>query len=157
MERNMISYRLATIDDIDELVRLRIDFLHEFQPDACGQKDECGDYLKEYFASSIPCDEFVAWLAEKDGRIIGTSGLSFYTIAPSLKNLTGKIAYILNMYTIPSFRGKGIASALFERIVGEARKRGYKKILLHASESGRLVYQKFGFKSTDNEMAITLE
>lgn len=153
----MIDYRLATQKDIEALVRLRIDFLEEFQPDACEQKTECQKLLHEYFTSAIPRSEFVAWLAEDGGKIVGTSGLSFYSIAPSLKNLTGKIAYILNMYTIPSYRGKGIASALFERIVGEAKNRGYKKILLHATESGRPVYQKFGFKSTDNEMALDLD
>jgi GNAT superfamily N-acetyltransferase len=153
----MVTYRLATHEDVDDLVRLRIDFLEEFQPDACEQKNECEQLLKEYFESAIPCDGFVAWLAESGEKIVGTSGLSFYAIAPSLKNLTGKIAYILNMYTVPSYRGKGIASALFERIINEARVRGYKKILLHATESGRLVYQKFGFKNTDNEMALKLD
>jgi GNAT superfamily N-acetyltransferase len=60
------------------------------------------------------------------------------------------------MYTLPEHRGRGIATVLFERLLDEARERGYKKISLHATDMGRPIYEKFGFSGVDNEMELKL-
>jgi GNAT superfamily N-acetyltransferase len=75
----------------------------------------------------MPKDRFIAWIAEEDGKVIGTSGLCFYTLAPSHNNMSGGVAYIQNMYTLPEYRGRGIAKVLFDKVLTEAKERGYKK------------------------------
>lgn len=153
----MIEYRRAAISDIEDLIRLRMDFTREVQKIKNDDGDKTlSDSLREYFSSTMPEDGFIAWLAEYEGQIVATSGLCFYKLPPSFKNLSGNMAYIMNMYTIPEFRGKGIAKVLFEKILTEAKALGFKKISLHATEMGRPIYEKFGFKGIDTEMALNL-
>jgi GNAT superfamily N-acetyltransferase len=101
-------------------------------------------------------DEFVAWLAVNNNEIVATSGLCFFQITPGFTLIDGKIAYILNIYTLPKWRGKGIGKQIFNCILQEAISRGYKRISLHASDDGRPVYEKFGFRSTSDEMELRL-
>lgn len=153
----MIEFRKAVLSDISELIRLRIEFLHEigniFESIADVNLKKA---LYEYFYEKVLNNKFTAWLALENNKIVATSGLCFYTLPPSYKNVTGKVAYIMNMYTIPSHRKQGIAKVLFEKIVEEAKTRGYKYISLHATEKGKPLYLKFGFKDLNTEMTYIL-
>lgn len=151
----MIEYRKASLNDINELVRLRIEFMKELNNIQSGSNDaELKQSLLDYFSRNMPSDSFVAWLAIENDRIVGTSGLCFYTLPPSYKNISGKAAYIMNMYTVPSCRNRGIAAGLFEKVLHEAKSLGYRKVCLHATDMGKSLYLKFGFKETDNEMVL---
>jgi GNAT superfamily N-acetyltransferase len=154
----MIKYRRANVEDLCELVRLRIEFMKEAMKAQDDKLDSTiKEALSEYFINTIKADSFIAWLALDDMRIVGTSGLCFYKLPPSYKNISGNVAYIMNMYTEPNYRGKGIASTLFEKTIMEAKRLGYKKICLHATEMGRPLYEKFGFKNSNDEMVLKLE
>lgn len=153
----MISYRRADIKDIDDLVRLRLQFMKEAQHiDNSDKDDAMTESLSKFFNASMPDDGFIAWVAEEDGDMIGTSGLCFFLAAPSYKNMSGRIAYIQNMFTLPEHRGRGIAEVLFDKILTEAKELGYKKISLHATEMGRPIYEKFGFTGLNTEMVLNL-
>lgn len=153
----MIDYRKATMDDIDDLVRTRIEFIKEVQNlEADFDLSSLKESLYRYFTDTMSENAFIAWLALDNNRIVATSGLCFYTLPPSYKNLSGKVAYIMNMYTIREYRNQGIAARLFQRVIEEARAFGYKKISLHATESGKPLYTKFGFKDKGDEMVLNL-
>jgi ribosomal protein S18 acetylase RimI-like enzyme len=64
-------------------------------------------------------------------------------------------AYLLNVYTYPEFRKRGLARLLTEQAIAYCRKRGLKVLWLHASEHGRPLYESLGFEST-NEMKLVL-
>jgi len=154
----LITYRKADIKDIETLIDLRIDFMKEVMGIKDDQKDvELRKLLFEYFSDLIPKDEFVAWLAISEDKVIATSGLSFYKRPPSYKNFEGKVAYIMNMYTLPAYRGKGVAKALFSKIIEEAKAMGYHYFSLHATEMGRPIYKKFGFNESDDEMILRVK
>jgi GNAT superfamily N-acetyltransferase len=153
-----VVYRKATLTDLDELVRLRIEFLKEVQKVETRQysEEELKTSLRAYLLESMQNDAFVAWLAIENNEIVATSGLCFFQITPGFTLIDGKIAYILNIYTLPRWRGKGIGKTTFEHILQEAIVRGYKRISLHASDDGRPVYEKFGFRATNDEMELRL-
>ncbi len=153
-----LTYRKATLNDLDELVRLRIEFLKEVQPADTHQYSEesLRSSLRDYLSRAIQADEFVAWLAIYDTEIVATSGLCFFQITPGFTLIDGKIAYILNIYTLREWRGKGVGKETFNQILQEAISRGYKRISLHASDAGRPVYEKFGFRLTGDEMELRL-
>ncbi len=153
-----INYRKATIADLDELVRLRIEFLKEVQAIESRQfsEEELMISLREYLSKSIQNDEFVAWVAVFDYEIVATSGLCFFQITPGFTLIDGKIAYILNIFTLRKWRGKGVGKQIFDHILQEAIARGYKRISLHASEDGRPIYEKFGFRLTGDEMSLSI-
>jgi GNAT superfamily N-acetyltransferase len=154
----MVTCRKADMNDIDDLVRLRIIFLKEaLRSDTQDGDPDIALSLHSYFKATMADNSFISWLALDGNRIVGTSGLCFYQLPPSFKNPTGDNAYIMNMFTDPQYRGQGIAQMLFSKVVSEAEQRGYKRIVLHATEMGRPVYRKFGFKETDDEMTFEVK
>jgi len=154
-EAKMIEIRKACVNDIPELTRLRVVFLNEVNA-SDGPPAGYEQNLSEYLTRSMADNSFAAWLAEEEGKIIATSGVCFYALAPNYSNPTSDVAYILNMFTLPEYRGRGLASELIRRLIGEAEERDCKRLALHATADGRRVYEKFGFESTDDEMVLTL-
>ena len=153
-----ITYRKATLTDVKELARLRVEFLKEVQSNEAHQIDanELCSVLEDYFQTHLENHSIVVWLAEAAGEIVSTSGLCFFKIFPGFSLPDGKIAYILNIYTLPRWRKKGMGKQVFDLIVEEAKSRGIKRIQLHASEDGRPIYEKYGFKATNDEMELRL-
>ncbi len=153
-----IVFRKATSADIENLIRLRIAFLKEVQRPETRQIDDATleEALRNYFRLSLANDSFVAWLALHEEEIVATSGLCFHQIAPGFTLPDGKAAYILNIFTLPEWRGQGLGKQIFEHILQEAKNRGYKRISLHATEEGRAIYEKFGFRLTGDEMELRL-
>lgn len=93
----MIEYRKATVDDINELVQLRIGFLKEAnqETDIDSQiLNKCEGALYDYFNSKIVDNSFIAWIALDDGKIIATSGMCFYNTPPLFKKIDGDIQYM---------------------------------------------------------------
>jgi len=56
------------------------------------------------------------------------------------------------MFTYPKYRDQGIATKLFEFAVEEAKKNGCSQIELHATASGRSIYEKYGFVTSSDSM-----
>lgn len=71
---------------------------------------------------------------------------------PYNSNLSGLEAYIMNVYTIPMWRGQGIATALLKEIICFVRETEAKRLWLHTTEDGKRIYEQLGFVSTSKEM-----
>jgi ribosomal protein S18 acetylase RimI-like enzyme len=156
----MYSLRKATLNDIDILIDFRVKFLKEIQdPPSAKEMEVFRISLKEFFLSKMKSNKFIAWLAESSYEIIATSGLSFLQKPPHFINMTGKFAYIMNMYTNPKWRRKGIGAALLEKLFEEIKKKGIQSVVLHATPSGKPLYEKYGFRENDGdkEMIIKLK
>lgn len=153
----MITYRKADITDIPQLIYLRLQFLKEIYPKADNsQDDQLKDHLRSYLTEHLSHDNFVNWFADKDGEVVGSAGIVFYNQPPLYHNLEGKVAYILNVYTLPAYRRRGIAKTLLQKIMAEAKRRNTGKVSLHTSKEGRALYEQFGFLAGDNEMTCQL-
>ena len=149
----MITYRKAVLSDANELARLRSIFLCEVtQSDSEALRAENERANLAYFQKALADDSFAAWLAMDGDAIVGTSGVSFYISPPSFHCTDGRKAYIMNMYTLPAYRKRGIAAELFDRIVAEAVSRGYQQINLNATTMGKPLYERYGFKDVIGDM-----
>ena len=73
---------------------------------------------------------------------------------PTYHNPSGYKAYIMNMYTRPEYRRKGIAFRTLDLLVKESRKRGIESISLEATAMGRPLYEKYGFTKMNDEMEL---
>jgi GNAT superfamily N-acetyltransferase len=153
-----LSIRRATADDADEMARLRRDMQAELL--ATGDRtlalDDVARHNRDYFREKLPAGEFVAFLAETGGVIAGTSGMVVYRAPPTQGSPAGVEGYIMNMYTVPAYRGQGIATRLLERLVEHARGLGAPRVWLRASEVGRPVYERFGFGDDPHYMSYRI-
>jgi GNAT superfamily N-acetyltransferase len=153
----MFAIRQATVDDLELLLRLRIEFLREVNgAEADKVLPQLRENLREYFLRHLPTGEFIAWLAVADGEVIGTSGLVFFRRPPSVTNLTGVEAYIMNMYTLSQWRGRGVATSLFQQVLDFVKTTPSHRVFLHATNEGRRIYEKFGFTGDGERMELIL-
>lgn len=109
---------------------------------------------RRYFHDKLANGEFIAFLAEAEGEIVATSGLVLWERPPT-SGSRGIDGYIMNMYTVPEWRGRGIASALLEHLVRCAQEAGAGRVFLRAvSRKGRRIYQRLGFAGSDTYMEL---
>ena len=112
-----------------------------------------------YFRQAIPAGSYIGWLASPDGRpnkVVAGAGIQLREMIPRLRldrsgvDL-GPQGLIVNVYTEPAWRRRGIAERLMREILRFTRERGIDNVVLHASAEGRSLYEKLGFRQT-NEM-----
>ncbi len=150
-----ITYRLATMADLDALVAMRLAFLAEVAP-TVQPTPELSSKLREYFLRYMPTGEFVAYIALVSGKVVGTSGMVFHRHPPTPTNLAGLNAYVMNMYTMPAWRQHRVATTLLQLLLSDASAKKCKRVSLHALPSARHLYTNLGFMPTDNEMVLDL-
>ena len=105
----MIEYRRMAADDVEQFIELRIRQLRE---EGATDALDLRPALRDYYARHMADGTFVAWLAVEDGRIVGTSGMSFVEKPPWFGCPTGRIGLLSSMFTEPERRRRGIARAL---------------------------------------------
>ncbi|MBM7603055.1 putative acetyltransferase [Metabacillus crassostreae] len=149
----MLKYRRANLNDIDKLVELRKKQLIDegLEPNIDIDKE-----LSIFFRDKLSEGRLIQWLVEDNEETIACGAVIFYDFPPSYTNKNGKKAYIANMYTNENYRGQGIAKNLLSKLVEDVKLSGISKIWLAASEMGRPVYKKFGFKEADEYLELNI-
>ena len=96
------------------------------------------------------------WLVETTGDVIvAGGGVIMLQFQPHPLDARPQRAWVVNMFTDPEHRRRGLARRLMQTIVEWCRKEGMRFLYLHASDDGRPLYESMGFKST-NEMRLAL-
>lgn len=148
-------YRKATADDLELLVDTRITVLR-----AANRLDDGADMTgvrrasREYYREALADGSHVAYLVLDGDKVIGTGGVSFFRVMPTYHNPSGRKAYIMNMYTAPEYRRRGVALRTLGLLVQEAKNRGITAISLEATAMGRGLYERFGFVAMQDEMEL---
>ena len=152
-----IEFRKATPEDIDLLVRTRIEVLRAANG-LTGTTDmsEVEKQSHEYYKKALADETHTAYLVFDHGQFIAAGGISYYRVMPTYHNPTGRKGYIMNMYTRPEYRRKGIAFHTLDLLVQDARGKGITSVSLEATAAGRPLYEKYGFLGMKNEMELIL-
>jgi GNAT superfamily N-acetyltransferase len=101
---------------------------------------------------------YLGWFAvASGGRVAAGVGLllSPWVASPRDPN-EARRPYLLNVYSYPEFRKRGLARSLTKKSIDWCREHGFRTLWLHASEHGRPVYESLGFEPT-NEMKLMIE
>jgi GNAT superfamily N-acetyltransferase len=94
------------------------------------------------------------WLAlDVSGRVCGGGGVLLCSWPANPKDPCTQRAVVLNVYTEPEFRKRGIARQVMLVILAWIKEHGFRAVNLHASPEGRALYEKLGFTAT-NEMRL---
>lgn len=95
------------------------------------------------------------WFAVADGEIVAGAGVIVARWLPMPDEPALARATVLNVYTEPAFRNRGLARRLMHTVIEWCRADGLASVQLHASDAGRPLYEALGFKAT-NEMRLSL-
>ena len=97
------------------------------------------------------------YIVKTRGRKVAASGCVWLRqVQPSRSRPASLVPYLMSIYTTPKCRRKGLASMIVKESMAWAKKRGYRRMTLHASPVGRKVYSRLGWKRT-SEMEVLLE
>ncbi len=150
-----IQVRRANAEDVETLVQMRVALLRAVG-NVTSDLDakEIADAIRAYIAQDMPTGRYVAFIAEAGQSAVGCGGLAFYLRPPYCGNLSGKEVYLMGMYTIPEWRGKGVGTALVEKLLEYARAQGVGKVWLQTEPGARSLYGRAGFRSDDAYMEL---
>ena len=135
-----ITHRFAAREDADTLIRLRLAYLEE---DHGGLDPDARSLLRQQLSSYFPRalgSTLVAVLAMEGSRAVSTACLVITEKPANLAFPTGKTGVIMNVYTLPAYRRRGM-----EMLIDEARRRGLSSLELSATEQGRTLYEALDF------------
>ncbi len=150
-----LTYKKATLEDIDILVKTRIEVLraaNQLSNDTDMSEVKRQSY--SYYQKAFRDDSHIAYLVFDETRFVGAGAVSFFQVMPTYHNPSGNKAYIMNMYTKPEYRRKGIAIKILDILVKESNNKGITAISLEATDMGRPLYEKYGFVKMNNEMEL---
>lgn len=144
-----IEYRKLTVKELDVFIDMRINQLRE---EGADEDIDLKPALKNYYERHMADGTFVSWIALDGDRIIGTSGMSFVEKPSYFGCPNGKIGLLSSMFTANSYRRRGIAKTLLEKVINEAKEYGCGTVQITASDMGVLLYTDFGFRKNGNFM-----
>lgn len=147
----------AGAEHLADLARLRVALLEETGAAlTVPERQELVEANLAFFRARLGSPDWAHWVALAGTNVGAIGSLALWDRPPYPGNPQGKDAYLLNMYTAPAWRGTGAATAILRAALGEARRRGVGKVVLHATEAGRHLYDRAGFVASSAYMEIVL-
>jgi GNAT superfamily N-acetyltransferase len=149
-----ITIRAATLADIPILRRHRRLMWWDM-----GRRDETAlDLMEsaahEYFAVALRDGSYRGFLAvDAHQEVIGGGGIVISDWPGVLGQRQPKRAMILNLYVERQHRRRGIAYELMKEMIAWCQTNGFLGVSLRASDEGRPLYERLGFRPT-NEMRL---
>jgi len=153
--------RRATVGDAAIVARHRARMFHDMDEISDEAYDDFLGASREWTERGLTNGEYIGWLAvPKDDPelIVAGAGVQLRQVPPHPcrpardgKFARGRHAIVLNVFTEPEWRKRGAASFIMDEILSWAREEKLDRLVLHASDQARTLYEKMGFIAT-NEM-----
>ncbi|MES2560182.1 MAG: GNAT family N-acetyltransferase [Bacteroidota bacterium] len=143
---NTITFHRATASDAQLLADNRILFALELsgvQPE--GDIEALRTQLATYFKQATRDNSCISYIAKCNDEIAGIGSVHIRDMPANFKNPSGKWGYIMNMYTLPEYRRKGVCRGILNALVECATGYGVTGFELHATIEGEMVYKQEGF------------
>lgn len=156
MDDAALTIRATTIEDADTLVSHRRAMFRDMGYSDGEALDEMCLRFRPWLIERMKSNDYFAWLATTpEGEAIAGVGLWLMDWLPHMVAKGARRGNIVNVYTEPAFRRRGLARRLVLAALQFSRERGADAVILHASPEGRALYESLGFTPT-NEMRVHL-
>jgi len=149
-----VTLRPAIPADIELILRHRSEMFREMGGHYAELLEQFEPASRSYFQSALAAGTYYGVFAELRAEVVAGGGLVIVDWPGSPLNFEPKRAWILNVYVEPKVRRRGLARLVVETLIDWCRQNGFQSVALHASEYGRELYEKLGFRST-NEMRLS--
>ena len=118
----MTTIRAMTASDLDEVAAVT----------------EAGGFgnRRDFFRMTLSLGDCRPLLAVENGRIVGTG----------LGSIHGQVGWVGVIFVVPVLRGRGLGRALTEAVCSDLESAGCASLVLVATDLGRPVYEKLGFR-----------
>jgi GNAT superfamily N-acetyltransferase len=151
----LVSIREASPSDIPEIVRLRRCMYEDMNYKDADALQAMSSLTADFLEKALPDGTFRAWLARDSNHVIAGGAVIITAWPAHPYDLECRRATILNVYTDPAYRRRGIARQLMQTMIDWCKQQGFARVTLHASDDGRHLYESLGFEP-NNEMRLKL-
>jgi ribosomal protein S18 acetylase RimI-like enzyme len=150
--------RLATDSDIDLVASWRLAFLADHRGiDAATFDDSFVAATHAFVAEHQRTGDLLTWLAEADdGATIGVVSLLVRPVPPRPDAPATTEGYVLNLHVESEHRRRGIGQLLLDAVLDHAAEQRFRRLVLHATEDGRRMYERAGFVRSDRWYELDL-
>ena len=111
-------------------------------------------------SQALASDDYVGWLVSETNapeKIVAGAGVVIRVVPPfphrsgtgEITIAEGRQGVIVNVFTEPEWRRRGLAKLLMKKIIAWSRDQSLDDLVLHASDDGRTLYQQLGFVLTE--------
>lgn len=154
-EDNIITLRETNIEDLDLLVKMRVDFIIDLKP--------CDDNIKvekiriktrEYLKDLIIKNEYVGFIGEIGNEPICCAGLLIYRLPPLINCINRVQGHLLNIFTYPEYRRMGYGNKIIEFVIQKAKQNKINRLFLNSTKMGEDLYKKFGFVEPEDRAMV---
>ena len=149
------TIREASPTDIPEILRQRRRMYEDIHHPDSVVLDAVVSLSSAYLKTAMADGSFRAWLAAEGDRVVAGGAVIISPWPAHPYDLECRRATILNVYTDPEYRRRGIARQLMQTIIAWCQREGFARVTLHASDEGRSLYESLGFEPS-NEMRLNL-
>lgn len=150
------TLRSATPEDLPIVLRHRRRMFEDMgrgDPAALAAMQEAATPLLRRWLAD---DRYRGWLVEAGGEgVVAGGGILLLDFLPNALSAQTRRAWVMNVFTEPAHRRRGLARRLLEAMVEWSRAEGLPALFLHASADGRPLYEDLGFEPT-SEMRLFL-
>jgi GNAT superfamily N-acetyltransferase len=154
MDKTEITIREGGAADLETILHHRRSMFRDMGEGSVEELDRMVEVARPWLARALADGAYRHWLAvEASGRVAGGGGVLLSPWPANPFDPCTERAIILNVYTEAEFRRRGIARQVMQMILAWAEARGLRGVNLHASDEGRVLYEKLGFVQT-NEMRL---
>jgi GNAT superfamily N-acetyltransferase len=154
MDKTEITIREAGSGDLETILHHRRSMFRDMGEGSVEDLDRMVEVARPWLARAFGDGTYRHWLAvDASGRVAGGGGVLLSPWPANPFDPCTERAVILNVYTEVEFRRRGIAREVMQVILAWAEARGLRGVNLHASDEGRVLYEKLGFVQT-NEMRL---
>ncbi len=152
------TIRLATPDEAPILAEMRRRmFLDMGKPDNENIRKVVQAFVP-WISEAIRNGRYIGWIASApNGDIVANTGMLLIEWPPNTRDLNPLRGYIMNVWTHPDHRRRGLARSLMETVLAEARLRQIKVTALHASDQGRVLYEQLGYRQSREMIRVEEE
>jgi GNAT superfamily N-acetyltransferase len=149
------TIRSARPDELSVVLHHRRQMYVDMGTTDVAMLDEIERASRGLFGDALRNGTYHGWFVDVDGRVIAGGGVLLVPFQPGPRELRPIRPFIVNVYTEPPYRRRGLARRLMEQMIEWCRVQGYAGVTLHASDAGRSLYTSMGFVAT-NEMRLRL-
>jgi GNAT superfamily N-acetyltransferase len=147
-----LTIRQATAADIPVIVAQRIGMFEDMKGGPINR--DWIEPFKGWMERQLASGAYHGWLAQTaDGRVVAGVGLMVLDWPPGPLDPQPYRGYLLNVFTDPDYRRRGLAKHLIQAALDWCREQRIRVVGLHASEKGKPLYAAMGFEPT-NEMRL---
>lgn len=149
----MAIIRLATLDDVDDLVQMRWEFSEDERNNSIVSFEEFHKICSEFLIKAINGGDWYIWIAEIEKNIVSHMYLQLIHKVPRPgKSPDPYFGYVTNVYTRPDYRSKGIGTKIHTAMEQWSKEKNVEFLILWPSSESVQFYSRNGFYQCEEAM-----